>query len=207
MTETPSRRERQREERSQQILDAAVAVFSQKGYHTANVSDVAAKAGVSQGTIYWYFESKEELLTAALLSYSEGFGEQAIAALDDCPTSSGKLRALSEGMVGIAEDAEGLLSLFVGYWQSTSRREEASRLWTDLLGRYKDVAVGVTEAGIRDGEFTPVDGEALVWALMAAYDGLAAYQMLIPDLDLRRISLAFVEVLLSGLRPRDRDSS
>ncbi len=74
MTGAPSKREQLREERRQQIIDAALAVFTQKGFHAANVSDVAAQAGVSQGTIYWYFESKEELLMAALLSLWSGTG-------------------------------------------------------------------------------------------------------------------------------------
>ena len=93
MTEAPSRREQQREVRRQQILDAALAVFSQKGYQAANVSDVAAEAGVSQGTIYWYFDSKEDLLTAALLSYFGSFGEQAVASLEQYPSAAEKLRA------------------------------------------------------------------------------------------------------------------
>lgn len=203
MPEITSRRVRQREERRQQIVDAALAVFSRKGYQAANVSDVAAKAGISQGTIYWYFASKEELLTAALLSRFEGMGEQAISSLERFPTASEKLRAMAESMADRAEGTEGLLSLFVGYWQSSSRREEASRLWTDMRGRFKDAGVDLVKAGIRDGEFAPVDADALVWALMAAHDGLAAYQMLDPDLDLPRISHALVEAVLGGLATRD----
>jgi len=51
MTKAPGKRELQREERRQQILDAALTVFSCKGFHAANVSDVAAQAGVSQGLV------------------------------------------------------------------------------------------------------------------------------------------------------------
>ena len=46
----------------QRILDAAVSVFAQKGFHTARVSDVAERASVADGTIYLYFRNKEELL-------------------------------------------------------------------------------------------------------------------------------------------------
>ena len=56
MPDTADERTRRRRERRRQILNAALEVFSQKGFHAANVSDVAARAGVSQGTIYWYFE-------------------------------------------------------------------------------------------------------------------------------------------------------
>jgi AcrR family transcriptional regulator len=51
MAEETSRRQLVRKERRKQILEAALAVFSRKGYNAANVSDVAAEAGVSQGTI------------------------------------------------------------------------------------------------------------------------------------------------------------
>ncbi len=51
MSEAPSKREQSKEDRRRQILEAALAVFSQKGYHATNVSAVAAQAGVSQDTI------------------------------------------------------------------------------------------------------------------------------------------------------------
>jgi len=53
MIKAPDKREQKREERRQQIIQAALRVFTQKGYNAANVSDVAAQASVSQGTIYW----------------------------------------------------------------------------------------------------------------------------------------------------------
>src|ERR1035441_9442112 len=49
------------EERPQQILDAALSVFSEHGIDAAKLEEIAAKAGVSKGTIYLYFPSKEDL--------------------------------------------------------------------------------------------------------------------------------------------------
>lgn len=200
MNEEPSKRERVRQERRRQILEAALAVFGQQGFHAANVSDVAAQAGVSQGTIYWYFESKDKLLEAALLSLVEDLGQSAVKALEKCSTASEKLRALADSMVGLADMAEGLFTMFLEFWASSARREEAGQLWTDVLVGYKDVVVGIIEEGVASGEFKPVDAEALAWALMAAYDGLAAYIMLMPDLDLGSSSRAVIETLLSGLQ-------
>lgn len=202
MAETPTKRDQQREERRKQILDAALAVFSQRGYHATNVSDVAAQAGVSQGTIYWYFESKDALFTAALSSYFVDFGTTALAEVEDYSTAVEKFRALAESMRALAEGAEGLFTLFVGYWASSPNPEETATFWVDLLTEFKDVLVGIIEEGIERGEFRPVDAEALVWALMAAYDGLAAYLMLMPDLDLGRATGVFVETLLEGLISR-----
>jgi AcrR family transcriptional regulator len=199
MTEKPTQREQLRQERRQQILEAALAVFGQKGFHAANVSDVAAQAGVSQGTIYWYFESKDELLTAALLTLFEGIEEATLAVLEEHSTASGKLRALAESLVGFGDIAEGLFTLFLEFWASSPRRDEAAKVWVDLLVEYKTVVVGIIEEGVRNGEFKPVDAEGVVWAMMAAYDGLAAYSMLVPGLDLGSVSNAFVGTLLTGL--------
>jgi AcrR family transcriptional regulator len=199
MSDTPSKRDQQREERRKQILDAALTVFSQKGYHATNVSDVAAQAGVSQGTIYWYFESKEALFNSAMLAVFAEFSSDSFAALEECETASGKLRCLAQSMQFFAEEAEGLFTLFVGYWASSSRPEQTSQLWVNLLAEFKDVISEILDEGVRRGEFKPVDADALVWALLAAYDGLAAYLTLIPELDLQRVSEVFVETLLTGL--------
>lgn len=61
-----SRAEAQRTARRQEILDAAVRVFSEHGYHTASVSDVIDAAGISRGTFYLYFDGKEPLFLELL---------------------------------------------------------------------------------------------------------------------------------------------
>jgi len=57
-----SRRDELVQKRSTQILEAAARVFARKGYHAATTKEIAAEAGVSEGTIYNYFQSKEDLL-------------------------------------------------------------------------------------------------------------------------------------------------
>ena len=207
MVKAVSNREQLRGERRRQIVEAALAVFAEKGFNAANVSDVAARAGVSQGTIYWYFDSKEELLTQALRSFFDDFGQGTVGAVAQCPTAVEKLRALGRAMVDFAAEAAGLFTLFLEYWASSPRRAEAGRLWTGMLVEYKDLIVRIIEEGVGNGEFEPVDAESLVWAIMAAYDGLAAYVMLMPGLDLAGISQAFVETLITGLQVRNRDDA
>ena len=48
-------------ERTAQIVEAAIAVFSRLGFHKARMDDIAREAGVSKGTLYWYFESRTPL--------------------------------------------------------------------------------------------------------------------------------------------------
>lgn len=187
-------------ERRAQIIQAALACFTRKGYNNTTMDDVAVASGLSKGALYWYFKSKDDLFKSAILSFFEGsFGSEAITALEQLPTAADRLRMLAQAMAGLTEQAEGLFNLFLEFWASSSRREETAQLWAGILVRYEGAVAGIIEEGVRNGEFKPVDAAGLVWAMMAAYDGLAAYVMLVPDLDLKQVSEAFVETLLSGL--------
>ncbi|GIO31327.1 MULTISPECIES: TetR/AcrR family transcriptional regulator [Paenibacillus] len=53
------------QERKDEILDAAMELFNNKGYEQTSVSDIVKKIGVAQGTFYYYFQSKEEVVHAA----------------------------------------------------------------------------------------------------------------------------------------------
>lgn len=60
-----------RKKSKEQILDAALALFAGNGYHKTSISQVAARAGVSKGLIYNYFESKDDLLREIITSALE----------------------------------------------------------------------------------------------------------------------------------------
>ncbi|HEX7555078.1 MAG TPA: TetR/AcrR family transcriptional regulator [Leptolinea sp.] len=75
-TRSAIRRQQRIEDRREQILSAASAVFAEKGYQRATTREIADKADVSEGLIYSYFESKDHLLLAILEKLSNsGFDE------------------------------------------------------------------------------------------------------------------------------------
>lgn len=71
--------ERRPDERPQELLDAALTVFAAQGYRSTTLDQVAEAAGVTKGTIYHYFSTKEELLLRAI----EHYQERAFARLDE----------------------------------------------------------------------------------------------------------------------------
>jgi AcrR family transcriptional regulator len=87
---------RRAEARSDEILDAALAVFTEKGFDTARVDEIAARAAISKGSVYLYFDSKEALL--------RGLIEREVA------PAAQRLRALAEAS---GEDPKAALKLLV----------------------------------------------------------------------------------------------
>ncbi len=82
-------------EKYQRILDAAVAVFAERGFHSSRVSDIATRADVADGTIYLYFKNKEEILMAAINSAFDAFMKNARTEIAAVPSPVDKLRRLA----------------------------------------------------------------------------------------------------------------
>src|ERR1700685_929594 len=89
----PTRWRRRKQARPPEILEAALAVFAERGLTGARMEDIAARAGVTKGTIYLYFESKDAVFRALL---AESIGERVAASatlIESFEGSSGELLA------------------------------------------------------------------------------------------------------------------
>ena len=79
---------RRKEERPQEIAEAALAAFAEKGYAATRVDDVAKRAGVSKGLLYLYFKTKEELFKAVVRSFVVPRIDALVAIMDSSEMSS-----------------------------------------------------------------------------------------------------------------------
>ena len=186
-------------ERRAQIIEAALACFTRQGYVNTTIDDIAAESGLSKGAIYWYFKSKDDVFEAVFLSMFEAIGAESMAAVQACETATERLRLAARTMVGLARDIEGYFALIVEFWAQSENRDEVMGFGAEVLTQYQQVIAAIFESGIQSGEFREVDADALAWMIMTAYDGLAAYDMMVPNLDMDKISETFIETLLKGL--------
>ncbi len=90
-------REKQRERRHRDILDAARDLIGEKGLDNTSIEEVAARAEVGPATVYNYFGSKNDLLYALLVRYIEQEAEQGESSLQDPPAS------MADGMAALFE--------------------------------------------------------------------------------------------------------
>ncbi|MGD9048242.1 MAG: TetR/AcrR family transcriptional regulator [Anaerolineae bacterium] len=187
-------------QRRTEILDAAMVRFLREGYTNTTMDDVVAECGLSKGTIYWYFEGKDDLFNSVVARFFGDFAQETMTSLAGCETAAEQFRCGGRALARFCQQAEGLFGLFLEYWSQSGRRREASQVWVGMLQQYAGLIAGLVEEGERQGEFKPVDGQSLAWAILAAYDGLAVYAMMKPDLDLGQVSETFIETLLRGLR-------
>ena len=107
-TTTPQRslKERQREERERLILQEGETLILEKGYNDTSMDDIATRVGVSKGTLYLHFASKDDLLLAIIETNLRAFTESMNAII----TSEGSPRKKLEGLIrlvytGSSDDA------------------------------------------------------------------------------------------------------
>jgi TetR/AcrR family transcriptional regulator, fatty acid metabolism regulator protein len=99
-TTTPQRslKERQREEREQLIFQASETLIAEKGYSETSMDDIAARVGVSKGTLYLHFSSKEDLLLKLIGKNLQTFAETMNAIIDSESTPREKLERLIQAV-------------------------------------------------------------------------------------------------------------
>src|SRR3990170_6946284 len=88
----PSRRRLTAEERRTGILDAALAAFSESGYHSSSIDDIAREAGVSKALIYEHFASKQELYADLIARNARELTQRIATALSGVELDSGASR-------------------------------------------------------------------------------------------------------------------
>ncbi len=207
---TAQRRAREKAEKRREILEAAKEVFFRKGVHRATMDDVAARAEVAKGTLYLYFQSKEDILAHLLL---EGLSilldrlEAAYAPQERLPAEE-RIRRLAMAYLDFSRthpDHFRLLMAFDrGRFQEKVPAELYQRIFEGSMRGLELVAKAVRE-GVEAGSFQvddPWRAAGVLWAALHGVLVLMAHplrrQMLSADLD--SIFQATLELFLQGIK-------
>lgn len=170
----PGRLERKRGRRIQEILATAAALFGERGYDAVSLEDVADRLDVTKGSLYYYFASKDELVTAAI----ETLGNEWTDRLESLPsgrtgTPEERLRALVREHIGIAvREYPAALRLFLAPqdWPAAQR----ARI-KELRSRHDHVFRIVVTEGVASGAFTVTSVDAALQCMHAAMSQTPAW--------------------------------
>lgn len=169
-------RQRRKAARPQELLDAALTAFVDKGLRATRMDDVARLAGVSKGTLYLYYSSKEELFKAVVRG--------------SLLTTLAEAKGIADRWQGSSGDL--LLLLLRTWWQrmGQSPGSDVFKLVMTDVGNVPELAQfyldevmrpsyallgGALQRGIDNGEFRDVDINTLVQSLMASAQFLSLY--------------------------------
>ena len=205
---TEEQNEQLREQRKAQLLAAALRVFARQGFHAATVSDVATEAGVSQGTVYHYFDSKESLLLAAYTQWEQTNLRAEIAqALQAEPTAAHKCALIAHAATARVTASLQLLQASVEFWSHIPRNTEIRKGFKRMFEAMAVDLAGVIQQGIDAGEFRAIDAKVTARLLIATYDGLVLQWLADKKgIDWESCTNTLMALILNGLSATDKKS-
>ena len=179
VAEPLSRRERERQLRRQAMLDAALAVFAEKGYEGATIDEIADRAEFGKGTIYNYFpEGKEALFLALLTELVVGGLHDLIDASFPDPveltTARGARAAFHRFTLGLIlrhHSEDDALLMFMKEGHRTVFDEDKAAQLTEHFNGVFDALVVPIETAIRAGALRPLPARPVAHLLMGNVRG------------------------------------
>ena len=196
------------EYRRKQILDAALAVFSRKGYGEATIPDIAREAGIAVGTIYNYYPSKRDLLVSVLASHV--LSEPFLMLMEQPPEADDRtfLRSLIEDRLTLLNEGADKFIFMLGeaYRDQEFRRQWAQGVIQPALQR----AEKFVRSKMDSGAFRPMNASVMVRALAGIAIGFAVLTMAEGEespcrgIPVKKIAPQLADIVLTGVRARKR---
>ena len=180
-----SRRERRRASRKAQILDGAAQVFAAKGFHAATTKEIAQAADVSEGTIYNYFDSKEELLIGLMNRLGDAQLRRMRFAPDQLEQALEQdARDFLRDVYRVRHDfvARNKLVLRAVLAEMLINREFAGRYYEQALLPYSELLEQHLRARLERGEIRSIDVPLLLRFFSAVNAGLLVGLLIGDDL-------------------------
>lgn len=204
------------EQRRAQILEAAAKVFAEKGFQQATISEIAAEAGVSEGTIYNYFRSKEELL----INIPRQIGQPVLAAMAARVRSGEAFTHIQDDEAflteliaqGMSRIRENLAVIRVLFSSIPNMNEETLEAYLRQMPLYASgLLESYVQARVQAGAFRPVDPALTARAALGMFLIFLMLQEILPGarmapVDYQAAIPELVRLFLYGVvaRPEDR---
>ena len=160
-------------ERKQQIFEAAVTCFSRQGYHLTKMDDIAAEAGLSKGSLYWYFKGKKELFLSLFLDIMGELEKSWEAVIiDENSSATEKITATLSLLRHEFKEFASFFGIMMEAWSQTRHDKDVEALMTSFYRPYVAMMTQIIEQGVATAEFQVADVEATTLVLLSMFDGV-----------------------------------
>lgn len=171
--------------RREQITRAALDAIAERGFQEVRVADIAMRAGTSAPAVLYHFDSKDEILDAAISLAEDTFYAEVDATLQE-PAQAGQrlVRLLERGCRGDAPGTAAMWKVWLEIYTRALRNRHTARTRQLLDRRWRGTLATTIRDGQARGEFSPeVDANLVALQLAALMDGLAI-QLALEDPDI-----------------------
>lgn len=189
------------EERKNQILDAATTVFARSGFSKARMDDIASESNLSKGALYWYFNSKDEIILAMMDRLFERELADLHALQQADRTATERILEFTEFFIEDMTQLLQLMPIAYEYLALAFRDEAVQQALSKYLRSYLELIAPIIQQGIDHGEFRQVDANEVAIAIGAVFEGTVL--LWVYDSEIVQVEQHIrggIDLLLDGLR-------
>ncbi len=155
-------------------MTAAREIFGEKGYHSTTSEEIAKRAGVGKGTIYQYFESKQDIFLQMHILYLQSYSESVTALIQENSTFEENMRRLIRFHLDNLHDLSKFGTQFISKVDPATMSSEEGR---EIMKNFKE-KLGIEQYHLitvaqKRGEIKDVDAELVISCMMGMFIGLA----------------------------------
>lgn len=154
---TTDRKEREREQRRNVIIDATEKLFFSRGFDNVSMEDIAKEVELGKGTLYLYFKSKDSLFFAIVFRRWKDLGERITEKVSHGKNGFEKIQMMIQCLIEYARENADYSNMFTTFWPQLSLRmsEEDAKTMTEISTKYmprvhKDVMEGIEDGSVRN---------------------------------------------------------
>jgi AcrR family transcriptional regulator len=189
--------------RRNQILDAATTVFVRQGFQHARMDDIVEESGLSKGTLYWYFKSKEDIINAILRRLFTGELANLESLLEAEGTVSERLVLLTGDRVNGMKRMSSLVPIIFEFYAVAVHQLWVQQFIGEYFQQFRKLLEDLIQQGIDRGEFRPVNATEAAISLASMYEGLTIHWLMDPQtVQWDILSESSIPLLLDGLKVR-----
>ena len=191
-------------DKKDRMVEAAAMLFAQNGYAGTSVAGIAIKAAIGKGTVYEYFDSKEDLFFAVFEWYTMSTGRKASVSVSALGGSAAeRLFALSDSIMGMWDEIKDVFALTMEFWAasaSSHMRDRFKAAFRQVYEEFRGIVTSLIREGIERGEFRPdVKPASIAAALVGTWDALFLQAWFEENFDPLDIAGNFLEIVIKGL--------
>ena len=187
-------------ERKEQIMDAALKVIIRKGYDNSRMDDIVDLSSMSKGAIYWYYKSKKEvylnLVNYWVIKYSTVINH----IIEEDDSAADQLKDVFDYFILQYEQDPSAFKALVEFWSLAGRDEDFHKKVDRVYTKFLEFLERIINKGVKSGEFKNLDVRVTALSIMVNIEGIIWFTLFdAHGLSAREYINTITNFILSGL--------
>lgn len=174
--------EERKKETRQLLLESAVEIFAQLGFHGASVDKIAEHAGFTKGAVYAHFHSKEELFLAILEQQMQLHVDNILQIIEQQQSLSHFIETIDEYFLTVSQKNRTWSMLHMEFFLYAMREESVRHKWSNMITEsVKQISEAIEKLKSKENHESSLSADEMAWTILSLENGLAIFYYISED--------------------------